>query len=560
MKRNLLKLLSLLIIIAMLSFTVACDFSAVLDDMIAVDTGNGVENGADEPIFKPTQPTLEETQLTEDKEHEETATEAPTEDETTSEAEPTDTHYSPIFDELDFEGEELCVLLRANVLTERQWYKEAPEDNLDEAIANRNRTAEETLNICVNYEIMPYADFNSCATNFNNLIITDISHGFHYYDIADHWAYTGAYASIRDCQANLLDEDMFPFFDFSLPCWNQSVCTEAVVNNRLHLITGALNTTQYDMAPVIWYNKTLYNLKKESTDQEDIQDLALAGQWTYDELYMWSKRLYEDSNGEEGKQEDDTYAFATQTANLNNQPLPKDALATAFDIDLLETYSDGRHYYNIIGNEKAATARTMWINLFKQHGTWGDGASVNNFAAGRYLFWASTMYPSKQANMTIREMEDEYGLLPLPKYDSDQAQYQTSSQDSYSLMSVLDHGESTIPTRGDTISAYLQFATELSYTSVRDSYFDSVIKPKFFGNEDTAVVVKSEVIFDIIVDNITFDFWQIYSPQLNDLAWKWRTSLLEDYPPLEMAYSAEREGFDQAIKELDTWFGLKQPK
>ena len=553
MKKNFLKIISLLLVIATLSLMVSCDLSSMLEDIAPEDLGNGHENGATGEIKF----TLEATEPSKDiEENTEEETEAETEKETSEYGEPIFTPSIPT-NELDFEGEMLTVMLRDNEITKRQWYKESPEDVLDEAVAKRNASVEEALNLQIIYDIIPYGQFDVGTVNYNNIIITDVNNDLHYYDIVDHWALAGGYMSIRDYHANLLDQDIFPYFDFDLPCWNQSVCNgNGVVNNRLHLITGALNTTQFDMAAVFWYNKSLYDHVKEPSDHDDIQDLALAGQWTYDELFRWSQRLYENTNGEEGRQTDDIYGFATQSANLNTQPIPKDAISAAFDIDLLTTNPDGTHSYNIVGNNKIERAREMWIDIFKQPGTI-DGGSAENFANGHYLFWASTIYSGKQDNIAIRQMADKYGILPMPKYDRYQDKYYTSSFDSYSLMSVLDHSNSSIPIKGEAVSAFLQLTAEESYTYIRDAYFDTIIKPKFFATDDTeGTISKSRELFDIIVDNIRFDFWNVYTAHLNHLLWKFRTSLLEDWDSLEAAYMKEQATFDKALLEVDAWFGL----
>ena len=496
-------------------------------------------------------PGYEETDAGENKGNENKTTET----ETNIYGEPSFTGVVPVND-LDFEGEELTVLLRNNEVTVREWYKESPEDELDEAVAMRNAAVEETLNLEINYEIISFPGWSEYVSGFNGMVIDDVVQDLHYYDIAVHWALAGGYASIRDCNANLLDKETFEWFDFTLPCWNQSIVATQV-NDRLHLIAGDINISQFDYATVIWYNKTLYDNKKESTDHNDIQDLALEGLWTYDELYMWANRLYEDSNGTAGRQADDIYGYADGPANVNTQPVPKDSMAAAFDIDLLIENPDGTHAYNIIGNERVANARTMWIQLHEATGAWGDGGSVNNFAAGKYLFYAQNMYPGKEGNMTIREMEDFYGLLPLPKYDVDQDDYYTAAYDGYSLMSVLDHAESTVPTKGEAISAYLQLATEESYTSVRGYYFNRIVKPKYFGQDDSlGTVTKSITIFDNIINNLTFDFWTIYSGQLGNLTWIWRDSLLADRNSAEAAYLSRQAELDEALLEMDAWFGL----
>ena len=183
---------------------------------------------------------------------------------------------------------------------------------------------------------------------------------------------------------------------------------------------------------------------------------------------------------------------------------------------------------------------------------------VGNFAAGKYVFYASTIYPGKDANMQIREMEDTYGLLPIPKYDLDQDQYGTTATDGYSLMGVLDHSESTIPTKGKAVSAYLQLMTEESYTSVRGYYFNRIIKPKYFGTDDSeGTVTNSIALFDIIVDNIEFEYWTVYSAQLNNIAWLWRDSFRDFVPSLEAGFKAKADAYDDAIKSTDAWLGLR---
>ena len=206
-------------------------------------------------------------------------------------------------------------------------------------------------------------------------------------------------------------------------------------------------------------------------EPENMQEYALGGMWTYDELYMWAQRLYIDSNGEEGKQANDTYGFAQAKYGVTCQ----DALPYAWDLEFLKTNPDGTHEFNIIGNDKAENAFANFRKLYEANGNCLT-PSVENFTAGNYVFWSSCIYPGETANMMIREMEDKYGLLPIPKYDKEQAQYGTTSGDSFTLMTVLDHSQSPEVTKGEAISAYLQVMTEESYTSVRGYYFNRIIK------------------------------------------------------------------------------------
>ena len=456
---------------------------------------------------------------------------------------------------LDFEGEELTILVRDNKVASREWHKDSPEDELDEAVAMRNAAVGDSLNIVMQYEMVPDASYDTFAANFNGMITDDIVSDMHYYDIAANFAYAGAYPAVREFAADLNNKEEFQYFDFSLPCWNQAIVQNTTINGRLHYVSGDINLSMFDAAMVIWYNKTLYDAKKEDTDPENIQTHALAGQWTYQDLYVWASRLYEDSNGTQGKDADDTYGLSIAHSDRGN-PNPHDAIPYAWDLEFVLTENDGTHSFNIVGNTKAEDALTKFRNLIDAEGARQNG-SVGNFAAGHYVFWTGALYPNEDANMTIREMEDKYGLLPWPKYEATQENYGTTSQDYYSLMTVLDHAESSIPTKGDAISAYLQLATEESYTSVRGYYFNRIVKPKYFGTDDSeGTVTNSIALFDIIIDNIEFDYWTIYSPQLNDVAWLWRDAVGVE-GTLESIYMSEEDLYKQMITETDAWLGLR---
>ena len=487
------------------------------------------------------------------------ATEAPTEKPTNEYGEPSFTTAIPVND-LDFEGEELTMLLRNNVQNTREWYKSSTEDELDEAIAMRNSACEETLNVQISFEFLDGngSDHGPYTQSLYANIQTDVNSDLHYYDIGCNFSYYCASPLIRDYAANLLDVEQFPYFDFSLPCWNQAIVEDTTFNEQLFYVAGDANISMFDAAMIMWYNKTLYDKKKEATDPENIQDLALAGQWTYDELYRWASRIYEDTNGTEGKQSDDTYGFGAYGAN----PCPADCLPYAWDLELVIENNDKTHEFAIAGNQKAEEALTKYRNLLNANGSTmsaGLGANTKNFAAGCYVFYNDRLFWNYDQNMMIREMDDKYGLLPMPKYDVSQEQYGTTSQDYYNLFMIIDHAGSTVKTKGEAVSAFLQLANEESYTGVRGYYFNRIIKPKFFGTDDSeGTVTKSIAIFDIIIANIEFDYMTIYSIQLNNVNHLWRSACYNTTgASLESLYNAKQADYEKAIIETDAWLGLR---
>ena len=479
-------------------------------------------------------------------------------------------------DSMDFEGKKLTVLHRDDIRYQREWYKEEADivDDLDEVIAARNESVEGDLNLDVEYVALCQGGYQECKADFTAAIQADhpSGSGLNQYDIVANYAYAGADAGVRDLIANLNDKETFPYFDFSLPCWNQAIVKTNTVNNKLYYITGDLNLSTFDKTIVVFLNKTRYNAKKASVEGavDDLQDLAIAGNnatggFTYEELYKWAS-LYEDTDA---NSTDDCGDFHAISAGFESVPL--DAFPYAWDLGLLKTEADGKHAYSIEGNTKVDEALTKIKNILSETVSEGvcnanvvqgctlGGYSepISHFANDLSVFTLHFLYCSDDDNDAIRKMSSEIGLLPMPKYDAEQKNYGTTAHDSYTLMTVIDHSESTTPTKGEMISAFLQYSTEESYTNVRGYYINRIVKTKYFGQNDS--VSMSVEIFDIIASNIIFDFFSVYAPQLNDVFNNcWRYVVTEDAEnargstPAE-AFANDKPTYDEALEKLDTW-------
>ena len=486
---------------------------------------------------------------------------------------------------LDFEGDKLTILHRDSLPVQREWYKDVAEDDLDEVIAMRNESVKETLNMDVQYTAIGSSNYDDCLNVFTTAIKEDVDNDFHYYDVVANYAYAGANVAVREYIANLADKSVFPYFEFTLPCWNQAIVSTTMINDQLYYITGDINLSTFDKTMVIFLNKKMYNDKKQDSDPEDLQDLALegfdatanggkgagvAGGFTYDDLYRWSS-VFEETNGESGSQHNDFHAIS---ANFGSIPL--DALPYAWDLEYLTTNADGSHSYNVVGNTKIEEAITKAQNLLD--GSIAVGVANNDdtgncslggysepiahFAADKSIFALHLLYCTETDNTTLREMESEFGLLPMPKYDSEQLDYGTTAHDAYTLMTVIDHANSSTPTKGKMVSAYLQYSTEESYTNVRGYYINRIVKPKYFGTDDTnGSVTKSIAIFNIIADHVEFTFISVYAPQLNGVLNNcWRDVVTGDHnygaTSAQGAYESDQNTYDTMLAEVDSWLQL----
>ncbi len=426
--------------------------------------------------------------------------------------------HSAVPDGLDFEEREILIYSRPGENVTREWYKENPtNDTLDQAIVTRNEKISNKLNLTFKLELDPgNSNWDKMVQNYNQIIVNDVASG-HNYDMYAHQAYCAAYLDLRGCQANMMNKEVFPYFDFTKPCWNSAIVGNAV-NNKLLYVAGDLNLTLFDSTVLIWHNKTLYDKKKTADDAEDLQDLAISGEWTYDELYRWASLKEEAGTGNAC---DNTYGVSALPMHFYS------AIPSAWGFELVTKKADGTYEYNILDNDKAENALTDLRTLSQSKGVANckcDLGSVGHFAQGQYMFLTSVLYSSEEANTKIRDMEDKFCILPLPKMYADQSSYGTGASAGYNLVSVLNHPEDLVD--GDAISAFYQLATELSYTDVRAVYIERIVKPRFFGVDDEdGTVTKSIKIFDIIASTTKLTFVDIYSASLRDIGWLWQDNV-----------------------------------
>ena len=466
-------------------------------------------------------------------------------------------------DELDFDGEEIVIMIRNDAKVKMEWGKDTPVDELDEAILARNETVASNLNLTVTYTYHASSDAGLCYNTFKDLIQGDVKNDLHEYDIAANFGYYAGGVDFRDYTANLLDTDQFPYFDFRLPCWNQSVVKHSNINGQSLCCGGDLTLTMFNFAMVIWHNKDLYTQLRNDDDPADIQDLVLAGEWTAAEFYKWCN-IYENSSTDDC----DTYGVYIQGESWCTQPT--DAIPFAWDLDLMIQNSDGTHSYNVVGNDKAEEAIVLFRKMYGGQGNGflhtykGNCKNGGCFYAGNIVFQGDVLCWDENQSLKLRAIDFDYALLPWPMYDESQwdaeneTGYYTTAQDCYTLLTVLDHYNSTIPTKGEAVSAYLQYSTEQSYTEVRGMYFEKIVRGKLLGTNDesTGAVTKSRKIFDMIIDDLQFDYWALYSSSLGHIMHLFRYCAAQSEDTLENRYMTQKTTYDDALLATEIWFGL----
>ena len=447
--------------------------------------------------------------------------------------------YNPV----DFEGAKIVILLPEDNDVSREFYMDVPADELDEMVGMRNAAAEDVLNVTVEYERVPIDRGNreNHRAILYDMIAKDFTSELHSYDISVNYAYATVGMAQRGYAANLLDESILPYFEFDLPCWNANFIDITSDSNgeRMYYVLGDMQISYYNSAVVTWYNKTLYDKIRDEKDPENPRQ-----GWTYERMYRMVTSMYGDKEGAK-----------PLLINESCADIVKLAFPVSWGVNLVIDHYDNTYAFNISGgNTKAEDTLKKVRALFDAEGTvYGNEV---NFANGEALFFIDQFDADHDRNMVIRGMKDKYGLLPLPQYDEDDEHFgATYAGDGYNLMSVINYGGGE-DIKGAAVSAWMQLGMEESHTFVREYYFNRVVKPKFFGTDDSqGTVSNSAVVFDLIMYDIQFDRASVYSDQLGGMNSLWCDAVDdEDGRTLEEIFEERREQLDEALKSFNDFY------
>ncbi len=472
--------------------------------------------------------------------------------------------------EHDYNGESITMLIRNDEKIIREFGSDTSTEEINENILTRNDQVATNLNLVFIPEYIASGDAGLCRETYASRIKSDVTSGLHTVDMAAFFGYYASDVAVREYSANLLDEETFPYFDFTLPCWNQSIVKNSNINGKSFVCGGDITLSIFNFAMIMWHNKTLYEeLRDKQKDPEDMQDVMLAGEWTADKLYKWAQIYHNTSSADNC----DTYGVSVGGNPWPTQPV--DALPFAWQLNLMTTNADGTHAFNVVGNTKAEEAVVYYRQIFNAQ---GNGFHHDNcggscgFIHGNYVFSGDCLSWDASSGETIRSMEEKYCLFPWPKWDELQVGrqlteveikagvedlgYYTTAQDCYSIIGVLDHSESSVTTKGNMVSAYLQYTSELSYTDVRGYYFDKVLRGKTLGLDDEdGTVSKSIRTFNMIMNNLQFEYWYLYSASLAEITHLFRGTAAGS-GTLEEGYNTSKAKYDEALRAADVWFGL----
>jgi len=402
-----------------------------------------------------------------------------------------------------------------------------PTDFILASVYKRQRQVEDILGVkIVNHKVNDWDEHGA-----SDLIRSIVASDDNTYDI-----YAASYYSTSLLAAEGLFDDLYDIenLDTSRGYWSNYYIEKSQIGKKLYTITGDIATSALRFLFVTFFNKTLiadYHI-------EDPYAMVSGGTWTYDKMYSIIKDIYKDENGNGEQDAEDFYGLG-----LNNY-LGVDAYTSAFNIPVMTINSD-KQAEICINYEKYANVVERLYKLFWQTTGVLNGQDPQGiadlFAARRFVFSQSWLYNCE--SYAMRDMKDDYGIIPYPKYDENQADYYSFGHDQITVFAMP-----VSATRTAAAGAVLEVMCAASRDTTIDQYYELALKGRFARDSESTIML------DLIRKNFLLDTGWIYCESTNLMSRMLRTLIEGKTKSFAQYYAKYQSKFEESVRKLNEKF------
>lgn len=402
---------------------------------------------------------------------------------------------------------------------------------LNDALYARNIRVEDRFNVTITPVVNSAGDGNTHVNEVRKTILSADDA----FDLAATYVYTSGPLVTDGLYRNWLT---FEYTDLTQPWWINGVNDKFRVQDVVYTVVGDMCISTLMLTYGIFYNRSVGENYSLGDIYQDIRD----GKWTIEQFISLISNIYSDVNGDGLRGDDDFYGFTAEAAtNLDVYPF-------AFDIPIIAQDDDGIPQL-VFNTEKTIKAVEIVNQLYWDGvGSYIPGdysRPIVQFKNGGALFtttWLANAYS------TFRDMEDDYSILPYPKYDEYQENYLTGAMDNYTVLGVP-----TTATDLEMISIITESLNIESYKTLFPTYYEQALQNKFSRDTESIEMV------DILMKGRNFDFVTLFSSNISGMPWLFRSLVASKSNSFASSYaSAEKAATIGLDKVVDAYLNNSQ--
>ena len=399
--------------------------------------------------------------------------------------------------DLLFGGQEVVILSRGvqKYTQDEIAVPELTSDPVNDAMFNRNIVVGDRLGVNIVSKPLEDADPFKTVEEIERVVKA----GSTDYDMFAGACYTTLPAALRGTFYNLRDLE---YLDLSQSYWMQDYNNTLSYGDKQYTATGMIALSTYRLAMVTLFNKELFDDRSIPYLYDAIEN----NEWTLDYHTALVENFYQDLNGNAIHDEEDLYGFVS-SATIN-----VDAYWSACDVALVEKDAD-QAYKWALDTERLSDSVDKLLKLcYESGGTYlckeVDGTAQPGiremFAEGRAA--TTTLRLLAVELDEIRGMQDQYGIVPMPKFDAAQKEYGTQMHDQFTVFAIPASAEAS---KLEMIGAVMEAMASENLRMVKPAYYEIALKRKYMSDP-----IAWDML-DMAFVNVVVDAGVIYAESLD---------------------------------------------
>ncbi len=364
-------------------------------------------------------------------------------------------------------------------------------EGVNDALYARNISVEDRLNVELIF--VPSLGKYEEQDEFLSKVTNDITSGLREFDVLASYSMTIASASYMGYAQ---DMRQFDVLDFDKPWWPDNLLKESTIYDKLYFASGDISTNFLYLMYCCFFNKKML----EDHGLESPYDLVDKNQWTLDKMIAMSENIYRDNNGNNTVDDEDTFAFNVRS-NVYLDPFYYGSGLTTMDknSDGVPVVSDD------FASEKAADLVSK-VRSYLLDGNYAQITNMNVFLGGRALFSYNTV---QLASKELQESDFDFGLVPVPKYDSAQENFSTVLGFPYTLYCISSGSQNS-----ENAAIVLECMASEGYRQVTPVLFEVCMKYKYASDD------KTSQMYDILRETTSFDIGRLFTMNFNKITFQ----------------------------------------
>lgn len=451
-----------------------------------------------------------------------------TADQTAASAETETTLQDNLPDDLDFKNTELFFAGNSRTETKAELAVEGLEgEPVNDAVYERNLTVEKRLNV----KITSFEQKGGIVDK----VATVIKAGSAEFDMV---AAECCAVLPKTLEGLFMNLNQARYMDLTQPWWSQGFNHAVSHRDSQYAATGSLLLSLYRFCFVTVFNKRIF----DDAGQTYLYDFVENGTWTLDKQIEMIPIFYRDNGNGEQDLQGDVYGFISTDAT------DVDAYWSACALKIVDKNADNEYEF-VFNTARVFEAAEKLIRLF--HGT--DGATYqglhtdgdwdtvrSTFANGNAAIASFRLL--EMENESIRSMSDEFGVVPIAKFDKQQPKHQTLLHDQFTVISIP---VTVVDERLDMVSATLEALASTGERTVKNVYYEDTLRTKIAQDPQSAEMM------DIIVNGVYIDAGILYVQSMNQFHHGLRDVVMKGQNDTTSRFKSKSSVAEKSLKQIN---------